>query len=83
MKVYVIHLYRDRHEEQYCGSWAVAVTGQDADRVEQLGALGFGCGRDEDGTVSRGFFLADEIEEQERVAARTTECFTVVEEARP
>jgi hypothetical protein len=72
--IFSIHLWRDDRHEDYCGCWHVAVSDDDA-VVATLREAGFGCFRNEDGSIGRAFFLADELGEQMSEAESVTECF--------
>lgn len=76
--IFSIHLWRDSAHEDYCGCWFVPVGDADAEIVERLAANGFGCFRNEDGSVGRAFFFADEIDAQRAAAADATECYVEV-----
>lgn len=73
MSVFSIHLWRDERHEDYCGCWHVPVEADDP-VVATLRDAGFGCFRNEDGSIGRAFFLADELAEQMQAAERVTEC---------
>ena len=81
--VYAVHLWRDDRHEQYCGTWSVPCPDGDpfADRVRATER--FGLFRDEDGTVGRAWFFADELPAQIDRAALVTECYTEAVECRP
>lgn len=76
MRLASIQLYRG--EDSYCGSFWIRVD-ETNDRRAELNAAGFGLARDEDGTISRSFFFADEIDEMTARAERETGCSVEVD----
>lgn len=75
--VYSIQLYSRRHYHglgpAYCGCWHVPCPEGSA-IATRLEDAGVGRARDEDGTVRRAFFFADELSDQLAAAEATTEC---------
>jgi len=57
----------------YCGCWFVPCPDGDP-RIADLDRLNLGRALDQDGTVTRSFFFADEIDEMVDRAERETGC---------
>lgn len=78
MRATSIQLYSRQYEDDdgnraYCGCWYVPCPDGDP-AVKLLDRLNLGRARDEDGTVTRSFFFADEIEAMVDRAERETGC---------
>lgn len=75
--VYSIALHSRRHYDDhgpaFCGSWDVPCP-DGSFAATRLEAANVGRYRDDDGTVRRAFFFADELREQLAAAERVTEC---------
>lgn len=63
----------DSGEPAYCGCWFVPCPDSDP-RIADLERLNLGLAVDEDGTITRAFFFADEIDAMIARARRETEC---------
>ena len=82
MRVFSINLYRTSSldpADGYCGCWHIPVPEAEADELrERLHPLGFGLARDSDGTITRSWFFAEELDAQVLAAAQRSECYTDV-----
>lgn len=66
-------------DASYCGCWFVPCPDDDP-RIADLEAMGLGRALDQDGTVTRAFFFADEIDDMLIRAERETGCCIAVAE---
>ena len=79
MRATTIQLYSrrmndDAGEPAYCGCWWIPCADGDP-RIKDMDRLNLGRALMDDGTVTRSFFFADEIDEMVARAERETECF--------
>lgn len=74
IQLYSRRSFDDAGQPAYCGCFYVPCPDGDP-RIADLDRLNLGRALDEDGTVTRSFFFADEIEEMVERAERQTECF--------
>lgn len=68
----------DAGEPAYCGCYAIPYeeSREGHDTMQELANLGLGLAREEDGTITRASFFADEIDAMIAQAELVTECDT-------
>lgn len=74
MPLYSRRFTDDAGNPAYCGCFTVPCPDGDP-RIPDLERLNLGRALEPDGTITRAFFFADEIEEMVALAERNTECF--------
>jgi hypothetical protein len=73
IQLYSRQSYDDSGQPAYCGCYYVPCPDGDL-RISDLGCLNLGRAREEDGTITRSFFFADEIDAMIEQAERVTGC---------